>query len=263
MAYNKDKIIENYKNYDEDKRAEESRAGRLEFHYTKKHLNEYITAKSNVIELGCGTGYYGMFFADKCAAYTGIDLSPDNIAVFHKKIAAKGIRNISAKVGDATALPEFADSCFDVVLCLGPMYHLPQEDRLKVFDECYRIAKPGAVLAFSYINGLGAYIAACVHDKGRSIYPNMATNKSILELKTDDLKPDVFFFTSSEEMENDARQKNLEILNNYGINFDFVSCAVNAMSDEQFEAYMELADIMSSSPACLGLSAHALLLCKK
>ena len=218
---------------------------------------------SNVVELGCATGYYAMFYADKCALYTGVDLSPDNIAVFREKIAALGENNVCAMVGDATDLSEISGNSFDVVLCLGPMYHLPREERLKVFDECKRIARAGAFIAFAYINGLGAYVAACVHDKGRATYPNVQTNHSVFKLKTDDQMPGVFFFTSPEEMELDAKSKNLEVLKNRGVNFDFASGAVEAMSDEQFECYMELADKMNDSSFCAGLSAHALMICRK
>jgi len=263
MASNQDKIISHYSGYKEDDRAKESRAAGLEFHYTKKILSKYITSKSQVIELGCATGYYGMFFADKCSQYTGIDISPDNIAIFQEKIVVEKMENVRAIIGDATALLEFSDNSFDVVLCLGPMYHLPREERLMVFGECFRIAKPGAIVAFAYINGLGAYLAACVDDKLRSIYPNAETNQSVFEYNTDDQLPGVFFFTSSEEMENDAKQKNLEILENRGVNFHFAACAIDAMNEEQFECYMMLADKMSASPSCVGLSAHALLICRK
>ena len=263
MASNQEKIIEHYSGYQEDNRAKESRSASLEFHYTKQILSEYFTSKSCVIELGCATGYYGMYFADKCAEYTGVDISPDHIAVFNEKIVTEKKKNIHAVVGDATALSEFSDNSFDIVLCFGPMYHLPHEERLEVFDECYRIARSGAILAFAYINGLGAYVAACVHDKLRSTYPNKETNNSVFKLKTDDQLPGVFFFTSPEEMEYAAKQKKLEVLKNCGVNFHFAACAIDEMDEEQFEAYMELTDKMSISPYCTGLSAHALLICRK
>lgn len=263
MASNQEKIIRHYNGYQEDNRAKESRSAGLEFHYTKKILSEYITSKSRLVELGCATGYYGMYFADKCAEYTGVDLSPDNIAVFHEKIATERKENVRAIVGDATALSDFSDNSFDIVLCLGPMYHLPREERLMVFEECYRIARPGAILAFAYINGLGAYVAACIHDELRSKYPNAGTNQSVFELRTDDQLPGVFFFTSSEEMECDAKQKKLEIIKNCGVDFNFAACAIDVMSEEQFACYMELADKMSGSQSCTGLSSHALLICRK
>ena len=42
-----------------------------------------------MLELGCGTGYYGMYFADMCAEYTGIDITPENIEIFNRKIKEK------------------------------------------------------------------------------------------------------------------------------------------------------------------------------
>jgi len=221
-----------------------------------------VTPGAHVIELGCATGYYGMHFADRCAAYTGVDLSPDNIAIFNDKIVAAGLTNVRAAVGDATSLPEFSDSSFDVVLCLGPMYHLPPEERLMVFDECHRIAKPGAVLAFAYINRLGV-IGACVHDDLRHKYPNAEANKWVFEHSTDDLRPGIFFYTSPEEMEYDAVQNGLTPIKNCGLDFFFAASAIDKMSDEQFRCYLEIADRMSESPSCTGLANHALLICKK
>ena len=263
MSSNQDKIISLYNSGEEDKRATESRATGLEFYYTKKLLNEYINSKSNVVEIGCATGYYGMFYADKCARYTGVDIAQGNIDAFNQKIIKAGIKNINTMVGDATNLHQIPNNSFDVVLCLGPMYHLPYDERLKVLDECCRIAKDGAILAFAYINRLGVYAGACVNDNWRDIYPNAKTNKYVFELSTDDERPGIFYFTSPEEMEADAKQKKLEILKNCGLDFFFALCAINQMSEEQFSCYMEIADKMSESPSCTGLSNHALLICRK
>jgi len=263
MSSNQEKLILFYNSGGEDNRANESRAAGLEFHYTKKLLNQYINLESHIIEIGCATGYYGMFFADKCTHYTGVDLVQENIDVFNQKIAKAGIKNIIAQTGNAPELCQISDSKFDVVLCLGPMYHLPRDERMKVFDECCRIAKKGAVLAFAYINGLGVYAGACISDKWRNIYPNAKTNKYVFELNTDDERPGVFYFTSPEEIESDAKQKNLEILKNCGLDFFFANDAINQMSEEQFGYYMEIADRMNESPSCTGLSNHALLVCRK
>lgn len=263
MLSNQGKIMNHYRNYKEDDRATSSRSNSLEFHYTKKLLNEYISLGSSVIELGCGTGHYGMYFADKCAQYTGVDLSPDNIAVFKEKISKDGKENVRALVGNATALPEFSDESFDVVLCLGPMYHLSREERMHVFGECYRIAKKGAILAFAYINSIGAYAGWCVNDEWRSMYPNAQANKYFLEYKMAYDNPGVFFLTSPEEMECDAKENNLEIVKNCGLDFFFAQSAVNMMSEEQFSLYMDLSDKMVSSPSCTGLSDHALMICLK
>lgn len=263
MASNQEKIIDFYCGYNEDDRAAESRARNLEFHYTKKLLHEFIGADTNVVEIGCGSGYYGMYFSDFCAHYTGIDLSPDNISAFNKKISAAQKTNIRAAIGDATNLTGIADNSFDVVLCLGPMYHLPRAERLKVFDECRRIARADAILAFSYINRLGVYAAACLDEKWREKYASVEPDKYILEHSTLESLQGVFFFTSPEEMQYDAKQKNLEIIKNCGLDYIFAQGTINMMSEETFALYMKLADRMFDSPSCTGLSDHALIVCRK
>lgn len=261
MPSNEERVLEFYSGGFEDHRAVKSKSNSIEFRYTEKILREYIHKNSKVIELGCATGYYGMLFADDCGEYTGIDITPAHIEEFRTKIKTAGKENVHAYLGDATNLTEIADNSYDVVLCLGPMYHLPQEEREKVFQECYRIGRDGAVFAFAYINLLGAYAGACVNDNWREIYPNQKTNQYVFEYNTDDENPGVFFFTSPEEMESDAEGIGFSVIKNQGLDFFFAACAIDSMSEEQFECYLELADRMSSSPSCTGLANHALLVC--
>jgi len=92
-----ERILAYYEDYTnragEDNRATSSRSASIEFHFTKKILNKYISKDNRVLEVGCGTGYYGMYFADKCKEYVGIDLFPNHIEVFQRKIHESGIRN--------------------------------------------------------------------------------------------------------------------------------------------------------------------------
>jgi ubiquinone/menaquinone biosynthesis C-methylase UbiE len=263
MPVNQEKVVDFYRGANEDGRAAESRARSLEFHYTKKLLREFIGIDANVIELGCGTGYYGMHFADFCARYTGVDLSPDNISLFNEKIKAAQKRNIRAVVGNAACLSGINDNSYDAVLCLGPMYHLPRDERLTAFDVCRRIAKEGAVLAFSYINRLGVYAAACLDAKWRAEYAAAEPDRYILEYGTLESLRGVFYFTSPEEMRHDAESKDLAVMKNCGLDYIFAQNAINSMGEDEFALYMKLADRMAESPSCAGLSDHALMICKK
>ena len=258
MSSNQDKILSFYSENKEDGRDKISHSGSLEFHYTKKILSKYINRNSEIIELGCGTGYYGMHFAKSCKSYVGVDMSPENIAVFNSKISASDKKNVSAVVGNAINLSDFKSDSFDVAMCLGPMYHLPREERLKAFAECLRIARNRATVAFAYINRLGVYSGACAID---GQYPNAETNELVFKHNTGDILPGTFLFTSPKEMEEDALASGFEILKNCGLDFLFASKAIDAMSEEQFKHYMKLADKQSESHSCVGLANHALLVC--
>ena len=264
MSANTEKVLSYYEDYTnragEDNRATSSRSAGLEFHYTKKALDEYIGKNSRVLEVGCGTGYYGMYFADKCEEYLGIDLFQPHIDIFERKIQENGIGNLSCRVGDATNLEGVVDNSFDVVCCLGPLYHLPADDREVVLAECRRVCKLGGIIALAYINKIGVYIGACVQFS--EVYPSKKANDLVLGLGiNDDDAP--FYFTTPEEMESMAVRFGLSKLRNIGTDSFITMGVVDKMDDEKFELYMALADEMVRHESCTGMSNHALLICKK
>lgn len=263
MGSNNNKIISHYEDYTkragEDNRPTSSRSQSLEFHYTKKALDSYINGDVRVLEIGCATGYYAMYYADKCKEYVGIDLFPPHIEIFKRKIADNKLTNVSCMVGDAVNLEGIEDNSFDVVLCLGPMYHLPPEERELVFAECNRVCKPDGVIAFAYSNKIGVYVAACVLYKNK--YPNAKANHYVLELGQSDDNPDLFYFTTPEEIEEAAACHGLVKIRNIGTDSWITMDAVNQMDDEKFAEYMVLADEMFKHESCAGMSNHALLIC--
>ena len=264
MPTNTEKIISFYEGYTnrsgEENRATSSRSAGLEFHYTKKVLNEYIDKNSRVLELGCGTGYYGIHFADKCKEYIGIDLFPPHIDIFKRKIQENGLCNLSCRVGDAINLKEIEDNSFDVVCCLGPLYHLPIVDCENVFAECKRVCKPGGIIAFAYINKIGVYVGACVLSS--EVYPSKKANDMVLGLGMNDTEQPMYF-TTPEEMEDMAARHGLSKIRNIGTDSFITMGVVDKMDDEKFELYMVLADEMAKHESCTGMSNHALLICKK
>jgi ubiquinone/menaquinone biosynthesis C-methylase UbiE len=260
MASNKEIILAQYSRGTESNRATCDRSSSLEFYYTKKHLDGYIKPNDKVLEIGCGTGYYGLYFADKCCAYHGVDIVPIHIDLFNETIKEKGYTNISCALGDATNLENINDRSYDVVLCLGPLYHLPPRERELVFAECVRVCKNGGIIAFAYINKIGVYAGATVIDDR---YPNEQANKCVLENGTDDLRPDTFFFTTPEELNAVASKYGLYKIKNLGTDFFVTMNIVNSMNDEQFEVMRPLYDEMTSHESCTGMSNHALLVCRK
>jgi ubiquinone/menaquinone biosynthesis C-methylase UbiE len=262
MSSNEKWINEWYTKKSEDQRAFISRAHGLEFHFTKKLLEKYVGNQSKIIEIGCGTGYYGMFLHDLCKEYTGVDIVPENLDLFEEKIEKNGIKNISTMVGDATNLININGNEFDVVLVFGPMYHLPPEERDLVFKEAKRICKADGIMMFAYINKLGAYLQdGVLTDPNR--YPNKNANEYVFVKETSDDTPGLFFFTSPGKMKENAENNELEVIKNVGVNFFFNKELINNMDDEKFGCWLEISEYMCNDESCTGLSTHSIIICKK
>lgn len=264
MASNKENIIAKYGDgTKEERRSDGTRTDyMMEFHYTKKFISKYITRNSIVAEIGCGTGYYGMYLSDKCNQYLGIDIVPGNINVFREKIKNNNLTNVKAEVGDAIDLNSLNDNSFDVVLVFGPMYHLPPSEQHFVYEESKRICKNGGILVFAYTNKIGVYMRA-LNQKYQNIYPNKQSNISVLEKGEDDTRNDIYFFTMPEEIEKTAEEHGLNIIKNVGVDFTFCQTQTDEITQEQAEAWKELYDYMSNYESCTAFSNHALLFCKK
>ena len=261
MSNNKDKIFARYTAGKEDGRETYSRNDSLEYYYTKKHLEGIVKPTDRVLEIGCATGYYGFYYADSFKEYVGVDIFPPHIELLNKRIKEREINNMSAQVGDALNLENIPDNSFDVVLHLGPMYHLSKDERELACKEASRVCKDGGILAFAYIVSIGTYAGACVLDS--NTYPNELTNDYVLNKGTDDLHPELFFYTMPEEMEEMAKRHGLSKIKNLGTNFMCLLQKVNEMTDEQFEVMRPLYDRMAGYESCTGMAGHALLVCRK
>jgi ubiquinone/menaquinone biosynthesis C-methylase UbiE len=262
MSTNEKKIQEWYSNKKEEFRATKSRAEGLEFYFTKKIIDKYISKEKNVIEIGCGTGYYGMYCADICKNYVGLDLSQDNLEVFNEKISKSNISNIKTFNGNATNIANIESNSFDLVMVLGPMYHLPADERDLVFGEAKRVCKENGIIIFAYINKIGAYLQSgilCFPDT----YPNKSSIEYIFKKGTDDCNTGIIFYTTPIEMEQIAKKHDLNILKNVGVDFLFNQELINKMDEEKFNCWLEFSEFMCESERCTELSIHALLVCGK
>ncbi|MEV4333334.1 class I SAM-dependent methyltransferase [Streptomyces sp. NPDC049597] len=78
----------------------------------------------------------------------------------------------SAELGDARALTA-AGSTYDVVLLLGPLYHLlDREDRLKALAEAGRVVRPGGLVAAATIGRYASLVRTHRHDMARHERPS-------------------------------------------------------------------------------------------
>ncbi len=104
-----------------------------------------VAAGDVVLDVACGTGNASLPAAATGATVTGLDLSPEMLAVAARRAAEAG-HGIEWREGDAEALP-FDDASFDIVLSSFGAMFAPRHQ--VVADELVRVLRPGGRLAMS------------------------------------------------------------------------------------------------------------------
>jgi SAM-dependent methyltransferase len=96
-------------------------------------------AGKDVIELGCGPGYYGKRIITDGATWTGLDISEGMLAVCQKNTQSRRLVR-----SDVLHLP-FRPSCCDVLLCIGVVSYLRKSEIAALFSEASRTLRKGGI----------------------------------------------------------------------------------------------------------------------
>ena len=100
-------------------------------------LSNYLpTVEGPVLDLACGTGRFLSF------ATHGLDQSPEMLEIAKERYPDADLR---VGLADATGFP---DNYFDLVLSMHFLMHLDLHQSQLVFDEVWRITKPGGLFIF-------------------------------------------------------------------------------------------------------------------
>ncbi|MEU3731208.1 class I SAM-dependent methyltransferase [Streptomyces sp. NPDC033538] len=131
---------------DEADRLSSTADGHLEMVRTQELLRRHLpSAPARVLDVGGGPGTHARWLVEDGYAVHLVDPIPRHV----EQARSTGA---TVELGDARHLTADAGS-YDVVLMLGPMYHLPERaDRDRALAEARRVLKPGGLLAVAGIN---------------------------------------------------------------------------------------------------------------
>jgi ubiquinone/menaquinone biosynthesis C-methylase UbiE len=125
---------------------------KMEFAIYRRTMQEFISSGSAILDCGGGPGRYSFELAKAGHRVTLFDLSKANINLARRKSVELGISLEGYHQGNALDLSRFANQSYDVVLLMGPMYHLLDvNERRQAIREAVRVLKPGGLLFATFI----------------------------------------------------------------------------------------------------------------
>ncbi len=144
-----DTVIGHYQSSLEEDRLSAG-LGQLELVRTREVLRRHLPpAPAEVLDVGGATGVHAAWLVEDGHRVHVIDLAPRHVERVRSDLGPLGV---TAEVGDARHLAA-ADDSYDVVLLLGPLYHLTEHaDRVRALREAGRVVRPGGLVGVAAIS---------------------------------------------------------------------------------------------------------------
>ena len=159
---------------------------------------------------------------------------------------------------DACDMSRFDYESFDVVLCMGALYHIFDEQmREKVIQECKRVCKKDGLLVFAYLNKWGSFFNGMVN--------NLKSMEMLYQEYDSRNHEGIFYRSSPAEMQSLCEQEDLKCVYNVGIDhFVYLNSEkIDSMSEKEYKKLLEYQYLASKDSQIAGTSLHGLWIGKK
>ena len=121
-------------------------------------LSFWMRGRVRVLEIGCGFGLFGCYFASRnpLLRYHGIDLDAGRIAMANRAVRHLKLDNISFEAGDAGGELRVEDQ-YDVVIMMDLVHHIPDDAKQRLFATVQSRLKPGGRIVIKDIERKPAF----------------------------------------------------------------------------------------------------------
>lgn len=238
---------------------------RMEFRTTLRAMDEFIPPHSRVLDIGGGPGRYSIELAKAGHRVTLLDLSSQNVEMAKQKAKELGAQLEDFVHGNALDLSRFADASFDVVLLMGPLYHLVEPaDRDRAIQEALRVLNPGGLLFASFITRYAIYIdllKAAPEEIGERAKAYERLSETGVSVPTDEDPgfTDAYFIhpMEIEPLMSEHGLTKLRLAVAEGLVAP-VEAKVNALPDDLFESWVDVCYQLGTDPVTWGTGEHML-----
>lgn len=259
-----------------DQAPEETRLEQLPFVLEEIRTRELIqrhapTPPATVLDVGGGAGPYAMWLTEVGYAVHLLDASPRLVAEARRRAASLPRPLVSCQVGDARRL-EFGDSFADIVLLLGPLYHLTDAaDRGLALGEVFRVLKSGGVLFAAAISRYASALDGMSRDLFQDLRFRSIVEADLAEGQHRNPTERLDFFTSAyfhrpEDLRAEAQDAGFDVEGVYGLEgpaWFLPDLAARWADARQRSDLLRLAGQLETEPSVLGISAHLLAVARK
>jgi SAM-dependent methyltransferase len=254
-----------------DRAREEARLKQGPFQLEEARTRELILRfapppPGTVVDVGGAAGAYALWLAQAGYSVHLLDPVPRLVAEAQRRSAGATRPLVSCRIGDARAL-ELPGDTADVVLLLGPLYHLTDPgDRARSLHEAARVLKPGGWLFAAAISRWASALDGLARD--------LLQDPGFVRIVEQDLRDGqhrnptdrVDYFTTAyfhrpEELAAEVRAAGLVLNGVYGLEGPgwILSDVAERMADaHRRAALLRVARMLETEPALLGSSAHLL-----
>jgi 2-polyprenyl-3-methyl-5-hydroxy-6-metoxy-1,4-benzoquinol methylase len=144
-------VIDYYSGYDEENRLGGMYS--IEFLRSQDIILRNLKKKgSEILDIGGAAGRYSFWLAGLGHSVTLIDMTPKHIQQAQRTNKTADQKLAGIALGNACELP-YGDEEFDVVLLMGPLYHiLDRGQRVSAIREARRVLRRGGVLFMAFIS---------------------------------------------------------------------------------------------------------------
>lgn len=241
-----------YELFNEDTRLSRSKAARVEFYTNVRAIEAALFPGARILDIGAGAGEYSLYFAKQGYDVTAVELAPANVEAFRAKISPE--HPVRLLQGTALDLSDFSDCSFDVVLLMGPLYHLLEAaDRDRAILEAKRVCAKNGFIFFAFISNDMVILTEL------SYRPRFFTENSY-DHDTFKVEDFPFVFFTLDQMREMLCRNGIAIrreIASDGVS-ELMEDAINALDEEGYAQFLRYHFYCSEKPEMLGRSNHLL-----
>jgi ubiquinone/menaquinone biosynthesis C-methylase UbiE len=240
----------------------------VEFAVTLRALAEHLPPPpARILDVGGGPGRYAIALAQQGYRVTLFELSAASLDLARQKAAEHGVQLESYVHGTATDLGAFTGERFDVVLAMGPFYHLlTLAEREQALAEARRVLIPGGLLFATFLCRFTP-LRFAAHNVPTGVYPGPGTDEflatGVMVLSGD---PEVeggwvdAYCERPEAIRPFLERGGFEALDLVGTEglYSFLQDKAGGVPPDRWDAFVDLNYRLGKEPSLLGATEHLL-----